>query len=127
VCYVINSHEPPLIGACLVALAIGKGDYWVGWRISFFSEAIVYLTLMPAILGWFGKGPTQDKESRTNYLEAAVLIAGLVASGYFAFAAPRRYGSEAMLYALVQSSPPLRSTQASLPNRWLIRPVELCA
>jgi len=92
---------PPLIGASFVALAIGKGDYWVSWRISFFSEAIVYLTLMPAILGWFGKGPTQDKESRANYLEAALLIAGLVVCGYFAFAAPRSYGSEAMLYALV--------------------------
>src|SRR5215469_7436805 len=92
---------PPLIGACFVALAIGKGDFWVSWRISFFSEAIVYLTLMPAILGWFGKGPRQDKESRANYLEAALLIAGLVVCGYFAFAAPRSYGSEAMLYALV--------------------------
>ena len=92
---------PPLIGASFVALAIGKGGYWVSWRISFFSEAIVYLTLMPAILGWFGKVPTKDKESHANYLEAAVLIAGLVAFGYFAFAAPRRYGSEAILYALV--------------------------
>src|SRR6516225_6098985 len=92
---------PPLIGASFVALAIGKGDYWVSWRISFFSEAIVYLTLMPAILGWFGKGPTQDKESRANYLEAALLIAGLVAFGYFAFAAPQGYRSEVTLYALV--------------------------
>ena len=92
---------PPLIGASFVALAIGRGDYWVSWRISFFSEAIVYLTLMPAILGWFGKGPTEDNERRANYLEAALLFFGLVAFGYFAFAAPRRYGSEAMLYALV--------------------------
>ena len=92
---------PPLIGACFVALAIGKGSYWISWGVSFFSEAIVYLTLMPAIFGWFGKGPTQAKESHFNYLEAAVLFAGLVAFGYFAFAAPRRYGSEAMLYALV--------------------------
>src|SRR3974390_1956389 len=92
---------PPLIGACFVALAIGKGSYWISWGVSFFSEAVVYVTLMPAIFGWFGKGPTQAKESHFNYLEAAVLFAGLVAFGYFAFAAPRRYGSEAMLYALV--------------------------
>ena len=92
---------PPLIGACFVALAIRKGAYWVSWRTSFFSEAIVYLTLMPAILGWFGKGPAQDKESRARYLEAAVLTAGLVAFGYFAFAAPQGYRSEVTLYALV--------------------------
>src|SRR5215469_9601675 len=92
---------PPLIGAFFVALAIGKGSYWTSWRISFFSEAIVYLTLMPAILGWFGKGPAQEEESRANYLEAALLITGLVAFAYFAFAAPGRYSSEATLYALV--------------------------
>jgi PAS domain S-box-containing protein len=92
---------PPLLGAFFVALAIGKGDYWVSWRISFFSEAIVYLTLMPAIFGWYGEVTTQDKQSRANHLEAAVLIAGLVAIGYFAFAAPRNYSSGAMLYALV--------------------------
>src|SRR6516164_3918279 len=94
----------PLIGAFFVSLAVGKENYWVSWRISFFSEAIVYLTLMPAILGWFGKGTTSDREARPNYLEAAALFVGLVGFGYFgyfAFAAPRRYGSEAMLYALV--------------------------
>jgi PAS domain S-box-containing protein len=92
---------PPLIGASFVALAIGKADYWVSWWISFFSEAIVYLTLMPAILGWFGKGPKRDNKSRATYVEAAFLMAGLVAFGYFGFAAPRKYSSEAMLYALV--------------------------
>src|SRR5499427_8623677 len=92
---------PPLIGACFVALAIGRANYWVSWRISFFSEAIVYLTLMPAILGWFGKGPAQDKGSHANYLEATLLTVGLVSFGYLAFAAPRRYNSEAILYALV--------------------------
>src|SRR6516164_2353742 len=91
----------PLIGAFFVSLAVGKENYWVSWRISFFSEAIVYLTLMPAILGWFGKGTTSDREARPNYLEAAALFVGLVGFGYFAFAAPRRYDSEAMLYALV--------------------------
>src|SRR5215472_13038739 len=92
---------PPLIGACFVALAIGRANYWVSWRISFFSEAIVYLTLMPAILGWFGKGPTRDQGSSANYLEATLLTVGLVSFGYLAFAAPRRYNSEAILYALV--------------------------
>src|SRR5215471_13649829 len=92
---------PPLVGATFVALAIGKANYWMSWRISFFTEAIVYLTLMPAILGWFGKRPTQDNKSRGNYLEATLLAVGLVSFGYIAFADPRRYASEATLYALV--------------------------
>src|SRR5271167_767970 len=90
----------PLLRAFFVALET-KGNYWVNWRISFFSEAIVYLTLMPAILGWFSKGPARDRKSRLYYLEAAVLIAGLVIFGYLAFAAPGRYSSEARLYSLV--------------------------
>ena len=91
----------PFIGAFFVALAL-KGNYWTNWRISFFSEAIVYLTLMPAILGWFNKGPALSQKSGTRYLEAAALIAGLVLLfGYLTFAAPGKSASELLLYSLV--------------------------
>jgi PAS domain S-box-containing protein len=90
----------PFIGAFAVALATNR-NYWATWRISFFSEAIVYLTLMPAILGWFSKGPARGQKSRAYYLEAAALIAGLAVFGYLTFAAPGRYSSEALLYSLV--------------------------
>jgi PAS domain S-box-containing protein len=90
----------PFIGAFAVALAT-NGNYWASWRIAFFSEAIAYLTLMPAILGWFSKGPARGQKSRAYYLEAAALIAGLVVFGYLTFAAPGRYSSEALLYSLV--------------------------
>jgi PAS domain S-box-containing protein len=90
----------PSIGAFAVALATNR-NYWASWRISFFSEAIVYLTLMPAILGWFSKAPARGLKSRAYYLEAAALIAGLVVFGYLTFAAPARYSSEALLYCLV--------------------------
>jgi PAS domain S-box-containing protein len=90
----------PLLRAFFVAVET-EGNYWVNWRISFFSEAIVYLTLMPAILGWFSKGPAPDRKSPAYYLEAAALIVGLVVFGYLAFAAPGRYSSEARLYSLV--------------------------
>jgi len=91
---------PPFIGAFFVALVADK-NYWTSWRIYFFSEAIVYLTLMPAILGWFGPGPERSKKSRAYYLEAAALIAGLVVFGGFTFAAPSRYSSDTLLYSLV--------------------------
>ena len=90
----------PFAGAFFVALAT-NGNYWVSWRIAFFSEAIVCLTLMPAILGWFTQGPARGQKSRAYYLEAAALIAGLVVFGYLAFAAPGRYSSGALLYSLV--------------------------
>jgi integral membrane sensor domain MASE1 len=67
----------PCMGAFFTALAT-NGNYWTNWRISFFSEAIVSLTLMPAILGWVSKEPARSRKSRTHYVEAATLIVGLV-------------------------------------------------
>ena len=61
----------------------------------------MYLTLMPAILGWFSKGPAGGQKSRAYYLEAAALFVGLIVFGYLTLAAPSRYSSEALLYSLV--------------------------
>src|SRR5215472_2305338 len=65
----------PLLRAFFVPL-LSQGNYWVSWRLSFLSESIVYLTLMPAILGWFSQGPARGQKSRAYYFEAAALIAG---------------------------------------------------
>ena len=90
----------PCVAASL-ALFTSSGDKWTSWKTSFFSEAIVYLSLMPAILGWFSQRPAGVQKQRVYYIEAAALIAGLAVIGYLAFAAPRQYSSEAMLYFLV--------------------------
>src|SRR6516164_10461505 len=90
----------PCVPAFLAALT-ADGNKWASWRMSFFSEAIVYLTLMPAILGWFNEGPPGVHKSRGFYLEAVGLFAGLVLFGYLAFASPREHSSEVLLYALV--------------------------
>ena len=44
----------PAVGALVGAFAV-PGSYWANWRTSFFSEALGFLTLMPAILSWVGK------------------------------------------------------------------------
>jgi PAS domain S-box-containing protein len=90
----------PSVGAIFVALAIGK-NFWEGWKVSFLSEVIVSLTLMPAILGWFSKESSKSLKSPAYHVEAAALIAGLAIFGYFALSAPGRHGSEALLYSLV--------------------------
>jgi len=91
----------PSLGAFFVSLAV-NGNYWTNWWISFLSEAIVYLTLMPAILGWFSKAPAWFQKSGTHYIEAIALIAGLVLTfGYVTFAAPGKSVSELLLYSLV--------------------------
>jgi len=71
----------PFIAAFVGALA-SSGDYWTSWRISFFSEALAFLTLLPAILGWASKGTWWTRESLAYHLEAGALLVGLVLLGY---------------------------------------------
>jgi len=89
----------PVAGAFVGAFTIGQ-DYWTNWRISFFSEALAYLTIVPAILGWLANHPKRAQKSRAYYLEATALAATLVPLGYLAFVAPERSSSPALLYSL---------------------------
>src|SRR5271156_1000367 len=66
----------PAAGAFVGALAV-PGSYWMSWRTSFFPEALGFLTLMPAIFSWEGKGSPGSDKPRAYYLEGAVLIVGL--------------------------------------------------
>jgi PAS domain S-box-containing protein len=90
----------PFAVSFLGALA-WRGNYWVAWRVSLFSEAIAFLTLTPAILGWASLGPTWAQRSRAYYLEAAALIVTLVLLGYLTFVAPETSITPALLYSLV--------------------------
>lgn len=89
----------PMAGAFAGAFAT-RESYWTNWRISFFSEALAYLTLVPAILGWISILPKLAQKSRAYYLEAAALSATLVLLGYLAFVAPENNNSPALLYSL---------------------------
>jgi PAS domain S-box-containing protein len=62
-----------------------SGNYWTSWRISFFSEALAFLTLLPAILGWVSKRTSWVRESFAYHLEEGALFVGLVLLGYFTF------------------------------------------
>ena len=77
----------PLTAAFLSALTT-HGGYWRGWRIIFLSQALGYLTLIPAILRWVSKRSEWAHASLSRYLEAAVLLAGLAVLGYFSFVSP---------------------------------------
>jgi PAS domain S-box-containing protein len=90
----------PLVGASVGALA-ESSDYWTNWRISFFSDAIVYLTLLPAIFGWVSKAPAGTRRSGAHYLEAAALFAALIFFGYLTFVGPERISPQTLFYSLV--------------------------
>jgi len=90
----------PALGALVGALAV-PGSYWANLRTSFFSEALGFLTLMPAILSWAGKSSPGSHRSRAFYLEGAALIAGLLVFGYLLFVAPGNTSPPELFYFLV--------------------------
>jgi len=90
----------PFAGAFVGALAT-SGNYWVSWRICFFSEALAFLTLTPAILSWVSEARAWSHKSRADYLEAAVLITALVLFGYVTFVASGNSIPPALLYSLM--------------------------
>jgi PAS domain S-box-containing protein len=90
----------PAAGAIVGAFAV-PGSYWANWRTSFFSEALGFLTLMPAVLSWFGKSSPGSHKSRAYYVEGAALIAGLVVFGYAVFLASGNTSPPEVFYLLV--------------------------
>jgi PAS domain S-box-containing protein len=90
----------PFVGAFFGALST-RNYYWASWKVAFFSEAIGFLTLMPAILGWASEIPARGQKPRAYYLEAAALLVALVVLANLAFAAPGRSSPPALLYSLV--------------------------
>ena len=87
--------------AAFIATAAFSGNYWIRWRIGFFTEALALLTVTPAILSWASVGQTWARKPRAFYLEATALIAGLGILGYVAFAAPEQISSPILLYSLL--------------------------
>jgi PAS domain S-box-containing protein len=90
----------PAAGAIVGAVAV-PGSYWTNWRTSFFSEALGFLTLMPAILSWVGKSSPGKHKSRPYYLEGAALLAGLLVFGYAVFLASGNSSPPEVFYFLV--------------------------
>jgi len=90
----------PAVGALIGALAF-RGNYWTNWRTSFLSEALGFLTLMPAILSWVGKSSPGNRKSRAYYLEGAALIAALAVFGYVVFIVSGNDNPPEVFYLLV--------------------------
>ncbi len=89
----------PLTSA-FIATALGA-NYWIRWRIGFFTEALALLTLTPAVLSWVNTRPAWTLKSRAFYLEAATLLLGLSILGYVIFVAPTNSSLPVPLYSLL--------------------------
>ena len=90
----------PSIGAFISAPGI-RGYYWVAWRICFFSDALAFVALTPAILSWVSDGRAWLRKPRAYHLEAAALLIGLGFVSYFCLAASAIKSSPALLYSLL--------------------------
>ena len=90
----------PFVGAFLGALS-AKSNYWIDWKVAFFSEALGFLALLPAILGWAREFSAWGQKPRAHYLEASGLFVALLVLGSLAFAAPGSGSPPALLYSLV--------------------------
>jgi PAS domain S-box-containing protein len=90
----------PALGASVGAFAF-PGSYWANWRTSYYSEALGFLTLMPAILSWAGKSSPGKHKSRAYYLEGAALIAGLLLFGNVMFIASGNASPPEVFYFLL--------------------------
>jgi PAS domain S-box-containing protein len=90
----------PFVGAFPGALST-PGDYWGSWKLAFFSEALGFLTLMPAILGWAREILARARKPRFFYLEAGAMLIALGLLGYLAFVAHGGSSPPAVLYSLV--------------------------
>jgi PAS domain S-box-containing protein len=89
----------PAVGAIFGALA-SSGNYLTSWRISFFSEAIAFFTILPAIFGWIGRA-RRVRGSRAAYVEGIVLVGAVIGLGYFVFVSRWASTLPALLYLLV--------------------------
>src|SRR6184192_4621288 len=80
----------------------GQGSYWEIWRIRFTSNVLAALTVAPLIVTWATSGiASLRKARRSRYLEAGLLLLGLLS---VSFAVLYRLGSgtdSALLYLLL--------------------------
>ncbi len=90
----------PLAGSSIATAAFG-GNYWIRWRIGFFTEALAFLSVTPAILSWVSTKQAWIRKSPAFYFEGATLLAGLSVLGYVAFVADTRSSLPVLLYSLL--------------------------
>lgn len=90
----------PLVAATLGAEAPHE-NYWTSWRVIFFSEALAFLTLPPAILSWASQLRKLRQTPRSYWIEALALTAGVLLLGYGVSVTSGRSITPALSYALV--------------------------
>src|SRR5882724_2638922 len=77
----------------------GQGGYWEIWRIRFTSNVLAALTLVPLIVTWSAEGIAWlGKIRRARFLEASLLLLGLLSVSTIVFSKLAPTADSALLY-----------------------------
>src|SRR5436309_13805181 len=77
----------------------GQGSYWQVWRIRFTSNVLTALTLVPFVVSWSAEGIAWlGKIRRSRFLEAGLLLLGLLSVNTIAFYKFAPPADSALLY-----------------------------
>ena len=90
----------PIVAATMGA-GLPHGNYWTNWRIIFLSEALAFLTLPPAILGWASQVRKEHETTARRWVEAFTLIMGVFLLGYVVSVTSGPSATPALFYVLV--------------------------
>ena len=90
----------PALSASLGAAA-AEGAYWINWSLIFSSEALAFLTVTPAVLGWAYEIGRWRKRPVRYWFEGGFLMMGVLGLGYVISITSGRSVTPALFYALV--------------------------
>jgi PAS domain S-box-containing protein len=90
----------PFWSASVATAAFGGLD-WIRWRVGFFTEALAFLTVTPAVLSCVHIAREWTRKSPAFYLETVALNVALVLLGYIAFVAHGTLSPLVLLYSLL--------------------------
>jgi PAS domain S-box-containing protein len=80
----------------------GQDTYWKIWRVRFTSNVLAALTVAPLIVTWATSGiPSLPKAKRSRYVEAALLVLGLLAVSFVVLYKLGSRADLALLYLLL--------------------------
>jgi PAS domain S-box-containing protein len=91
----------PLASAFLGATSGFHANYWLYWKIWFFSEVLALLILAPAVLSFVNVWESWAQKSGAYFIEAAASFTSTMFLAYFLFIFSGRNTPPALLYSLV--------------------------
>lgn len=89
------------VATATIGAAVLVGNFWTTWRVTFFSEALAFLLLPPAILSWTKRLRSWPTKSVGYWIEVCVLILGVSLLAYVISVASSQELKPVLFYVLM--------------------------